>query len=146
MSSGPTTLGRSVNSDHPSLHPQLGLLVAAVEELAQQSFDALLPLTQLCDRGTDVLRILTALLAPRHGGRGRDQRRGDRACERQAQVDSLRSELRKANEANGQLQKRLAAAASVIGALHADNATLRGQQSVRGGSVVPLELARSNRE
>jgi hypothetical protein len=40
-----------------------------------------LPLTQLCDCGTDVLRASPALLAYRHGGRGRE-RRSDEAARR----------------------------------------------------------------
>lgn len=61
-------------------------------------------------------------------------------------ISKLRSDLAKVKEHNRFIQHQLDAATTAIGALHADNSTLRSQLTARTASVIPLDRARANRE
>lgn len=61
-------------------------------------------------------------------------------------IRRLRDELEKTKELAGRLQQQLDAAATVIGALHADNTALRERLAARDASVISLDRARAVRE
>lgn len=90
------------------------------------------------NRATTVLAEWDARMA----ARGPDKS----AAATDEEVAKLRADLSQARRANQDLQQRLEAAATVIGALHADNVQLRSRIPARGAPVVSLPLARLNRE